>query len=326
MTNKPMFSKEALENSAALVYQRMPATPQYHWPLLSARIGVDVVVKHENHTPIGAFKVRGGVTYLHDLAQRGECPGIITATRGNHGQSIPFAAEPHGIGVRVYVPEGNSVEKNAAMLAWGADLVEYGSDFEAARQEAMRVGAEEGLHSIPPFHELLVRGVASYAMELMLAEPDLEAIYAPIGMGSGICGLITARDLLGHKADIIGVVSAAAPAYALSVAAGKIVSTPRADTFADGMACRIPAQQPLDIISTGAARLVEVSDDQIAEAMRVYYTDTHNLAESAGAAPLAALMAERAMMAGKRVGVVLSGGNVDMGWFAQVIAGDTPQV
>ncbi|MBV1864096.1 MAG: threonine dehydratase [Rhodobacteraceae bacterium] len=323
---KTLFSKSSLEQAAEQVYAQMQPTPQLNWPLLSARLGADVWVKHENHTPIGAFKVRGGITYVNDLAARGGCGGIITATRGNHGQSIPFAARPHGIPVTVYVPEGNSVEKNAAMRGWGADLRVHGADFEAARLEAVRVGAEQGLHAIPPFHELLVRGVGTYAYELFQAIADLDVVYAPVGMGSGICGLITVRDLLGLRTEIVGVVSERADSYALSVDAGKIVSTDSADTFADGMACRVPMQAPLDIISAGAARLVRVSDDQIAQAMRDYFTDTHNVAESAGAAPLAAAMVEKNRLVGKKVGLVLSGGNVDRAWFEQVLSGGTPQV
>jgi threonine dehydratase len=194
---KPLFTKPALENAAEQVYARMLPTPQLNWPLISARLGTEAWVKHENHTPIGAFKVRGGIVYLNDLANKGRCKGIITATRGNHGQSIPFGAKPHGIPVTVYVPKGNSAEKNTAMKGWGADLHVFGTDFEEARQEAVRVGTENGLHAIAPFHELLVRGVGTYALELFSAQPDLDVVYAPIGMGSGICGLITVRDILG---------------------------------------------------------------------------------------------------------------------------------
>ena len=265
--------------------------PQYNWPLLSRRAGAEVWVKHENHTPCGAFKVRGGITYIDDLAKRGECPGIVTATRGNHGQSIPFSATRAGIPVKVYVPEGNSVEKNAAMQGWGAELVIHGHDFEEARLEAVRVAEAEGMHIIPPFHPLLVRGVATYALEFFRAVADLDTVYVPIGMGSGICAVITVRDLLGLRTEVVGVVAEGADAYALSVEAGKVVSTNAARTFADGMACRVPWEEPLEIIRRGAARVVRVSDDEIAGAIRAYYTDTHNVAEGAGAAPLAALLA-----------------------------------
>ncbi len=323
---KPLFSKTALDQAADQVYARMLPTPQLNWPLISARLGTETWVKHENHTPIGAFKVRGGIVYLNDLASRGPCKGIITATRGNHGQSIPFGAAPHGIPVTVYVPKGNSAEKNAAMKGWGADLRVFGDDFEAARQEAMRIGAEQDLHPIAPFHELLVRGVGTYALEFFTAQPDLDVVYAPIGMGSGLCGLITVRDLLGLKTEIVGVVSDRADAYAQSVTAGKIISTKTANTFADGMACRIPMQDPLDIIAKGVSHLVRVTDDQIADAMRHYYTDTHNIAESAGAAALAAALSEKTALAGKKTGLILSGGNVDKDWFQTVLAGKTPKV
>ena len=322
----PLFNKTALDQAAKQVYARMLPTPQLNWPLISARLGTETWVKHENHTPTGAFKVRGGIVYLNDLATQGPCKGIITATRGNHGQSIPFAAAPHDIPVTVYVPRGNSEEKNAAMKGWGADLQVFGEDFEAARQEAMRIGAEQNLHPIAPFHELLVRGVATYALELFTAQPDLDVVYAPIGMGSGICGLVTVRDLLGLKTKIVGVVSDRADAYAQSVTAGKIISTQTANTFADGMACRIPMQAPLDIIANGVSHLVRVSDELIADAMRHYYTDTHNIAESGGAAALAAALTEKTALAGKKVGLILSGGNVDKDWFQTVLKGDTPKV
>ena len=323
---KPLFSFETLISTAALVHSHMQPTPQYCWPLLSQRLGAELWVKHENHTPIGAFKLRGGITLLDDLVARGGCRGIITATRGNHGQSIPYAARRHAIPVIVYVPRGNSEEKNAAMRGWGAELRVHGADFEEARVEAMRVGSEQGLEAIPPFHSLLVQGVATYALEMFQQIVDLDVVYVPIGMGSGICGLITVRDLLGLRTGIVGVVSDQAPAYALSFDAGRIVTTQSANTFADGMACRTPVQASVDIIRAGAAGVVQVSDDQIAEAMRIYFCDTHNIAESAGAAPLAAALADKAKLRGKKVGVILTGGNVDRGWFHQVLAGATPRV
>jgi len=318
-----LFDLDQLEAAAAQVHARIPPTPQYAWPLLARRAGCEVWVKHENHTPIGAFKARGGIVLLDDLARQGT-PGIVTATRGNHGQSIPFGAGPHGIPVTVYVPHGNSVEKNAAMQAWGAELVVHGSDFEEARLECMRVAEAEGLTAIPPFHPLLVRGVATYALELFHAVSDLDVVYVPIGMGSGICGLITVRDLLGLRTEIVGVVSDRADAYALSFEQGQVVTTNSAATFADGMACRTPMAEPMEIINRGAARVVRVSEQEIAEAIRIYYTDTHNVAEGAGAAPFAALMQERDRLSAKRVGVILSGGNIDSIWFHQVLAGETP--
>lgn len=322
-----LFTLDALHAAHALVRRHVPPTPQYAWPLLAKRAGSEVWVKHENHTPCGAFKVRGGLVYLDELMRRDpDCPGIVTATRGNHGQSIPFAAKAHDVPVRVYVPKGNSVEKNAAMQAWGADLRVHGTDFEDARLEAVRVAESDGLHLIPPFAEPLVRGVATYALELFTAQPDLDTVYVPLGMGSGLCGLITVRDLLGLRTEIVGVVAATADAYAQSFAAGRVITTETCPTFADGIACRSPWPEPLDIIRKGAARIVTVTDDEIADAMRACYTDTHNVAEGAGAAPLAALLQERDRQKGRRSGVILCGGNVDAAVFAEVLAGKTPQM
>lgn len=324
LSKAPVFSLSELEAAADLVYTRMRPTPQYAWPLLAERLGTEVWVKHENHTPIGAFKVRGGLVYVHELAQRG-VRGLATATRGNHGQSIPFAARPHRVPVKVWVPEGNSVEKNRAMRAFGAELIVHGIDFEEARQQSIKVAEREGLHLVPPFHPLLVRGVATYALELFRAVPDLDVVYVPIGMGSGICGLISARDRLGLKTEIVGVVSATADCYARSFEAGHVVETSSAVTFADGMACRSPDPEAFDVIRRGAARIVRVTDDEVAAAIRTYYTGTHNLAEGAGAAPLAAAMQERAALAGRRVALILCGGNIDARWLAEVLAGRTPQ-
>ena len=321
-----MFDLPALEQARSVVARAMPPTPQYRWPGLCRHAGCEVWVKHENHTPTGAFKVRGGLVLMDELDRAGELPTkIITATRGNHGQSIPFAAVPLGVSVTVLAPKGNSAEKNAAMVGWGAELVEFGRDYEEARQEAgCRVEAEGALF-LPPFHPALVRGVATYAAELFDAVANLDAVYVPIGMGSGICGLIATRDLLGLKTDIVGVVAERAPAMARSVKAGRIVPTDTANTFADGMACRAPMAEPLEIVRRGAARVVEVSEESIAEAMRVLYRETHNVAEGAGAAAFAALMQERGLMKGKRAGVILSGGNVDAEVFREVLGGGVPQ-
>ena len=325
--DKFMFTRSELDRAVEIVRSVMGPTPQYAWPLLAERTGVEVWVKHENHTPIGAFKVRGGLTYLQELVDSGrETRGLVTATRGNHGQSIPFAARRHGVPVTVYVPEGNAVEKNAAMAAVGANLVVHGVDFDESRGEADRVAERDGLDFVPAFHPALVRGVATYALELFEAVADLDTVYVPIGMGSGISGLITVRDMLGLRTDIVGVVSSNAPAYALSFEAGHVVTTNSARTFVDGVACRVPDADALEIIRAGAARIVQVTDDEVAEAMRVYHTDTHNMAESAGAAPLAALMQEKDAMRGKRVGVILCGGNVDSAVYARVLAGETPDV
>jgi threonine dehydratase len=321
-----MFTAQELEDAARLVHAHMAPTPQYAWPLLAARTGATVWVKHENHTPAGAFKIRGGITLIDWLRRTDPaCPGIVTATRGNHGQSQARAARAAGLRALVYVPHGNSPEKNAAMRAFGAELVEHGQDFDEAREEAFRVGAAQGLFIVPPFHRELVRGVATYAWELFTARPQLDTVYVPIGCGSGICGVIAARDALGLGTKVVGVVSDAAPCAKLSVEAGRLVETETARTFADGMAVRVPVQAAFDIYSTGADRIVAVSDDEVADAIRAYYTDTHNLAEGAGAAPLAALMQERERMAGREVGVILCGGNIDADWMAEILAGRTPK-
>jgi threonine dehydratase len=322
-----LFPLADLEAAAALVHRHMAPTPQYAWPLLSARAGCEVWVKHENHGPTGAFKVRGGITFIDWLRRTDPaCPGIVTATRGNHGQSQARAAAAAGLRALVYVPRGNSVEKNAAMRAFGAELVEFGKDFDEAREEAFRVGAAEGLAIVPPFHRELVRGVATYALEFFRGAPPLDTVYVPIGCGSGICGVIAARDALGLATEVVGVVSEGAQTAKLSVEAGRLVETPAARTFADGMAVRVPVQAAFDIYSRGAARIVAVSDAEVAEAIRAYYTDTHNLAEGAGAAPFAALMQERARMRGRRAGVILCGGNIDTDWFLTVMQGGVPSV
>ena len=322
----PLFSLAELEAALPLVRSVVPATPQHAWPLLARRTGAQVWVKHENHTPIGAFKIRGGVTYLDALKRSGrQFSGVVTATRGNHGQSIALAAARAGLPCTIFVPHGNSREKNAAMQALGAELIVIGSDFDACRPHAAEFADRHGYHYVPSFHADLVKGVATYALELFSAVKDLDAVYAPIGMGSGICGLISVRDLLGLQTHIIGVVADAAPAVALSFEQGRLLNTNAAATFADGMACRVPVAEPLDIIRRGAARVVRVTEDEIAEAIRAYYTDTHNLAEGAGAAPLAALLKERSSMQGKRIGLILSGGNIDREPFADVLAGNTPR-
>jgi threonine dehydratase len=318
-----MHSRAYLEEVAALVHAVMPPTPQYAWPLLGARVGAEVWVKHENHTPIGAFKIRGGIAYLADLTRREpDCPGIISATRGNHGQSLALAARRLGLPAVIVVPHGNSAEKNAAMRAFGAELVEHGSDFQEAAEFAAALAAERRLHFVRSFDPLLVAGVASYALELFGAAPDLDRVYVPIGMGSGICGMIAARDALGLRTEIVGVVAANAPAYALSFAAGAPVPTNRADTFADGLACRSPDPLAVATIRRGAARIVEVGEAEIEAAIRVLFTDTHNLAEGAGAAATAALLQEKEAARGRRVAVVLSGGNIDRRVLAPILGAE----
>ncbi len=301
----------------------VPPTPQYCWPLLSWRLGAELWVKHENHTPIGAFKLRGGLVYLDELKRREpQLRGVITATRGNHGQSVAYAAARVGLAATVVVPHGNSVEKNRAMAAFGARLIEEGHDFQAAYEYAVELAGRQGLHIVRTFDPMLVRGVASYGLELFRALPDLDTVYVPIGQGSGISGVITAREALGRTAEIVGVAAAEAPAYALSIAAGRPVATNSADTIADGLAVRVPDAAALDIIGRHAARIVTVSEAEIRRAMRILYTDTHNLAEGAGAAALAAALQERDRLQGRRVAVIQSGGNIDRALFAQVLAED----
>jgi threonine dehydratase len=320
------FTIDELEAATTVVRTFVPQTPAYAWPLLCKRFGIEIIVKHENHTPTGSFKARGGLVYVDALRSHGRLPnGLVTATRGNHGQSVAVAAIRNGLPCVVVVPEGNSAEKNAAMEAFGAELMIAGRDFDESRAVAASIERERGYHLIPSFHRDLVKGVATYAHELFTAWPDLDVIYVPIGMGSGICGLITVRDLLRLKTEIVGVVADNAPAFALSFEAGRPVPTASAKTFADGMACRDPQIEPFEIIKSGAARIVRVTDDEIAEAIRVIYSDTHNIAEGAGAAALAALIKETARQAGKRVGVIQCGGNIDMSVFRQVLGGQTPQ-
>jgi len=320
-----MFTAQDLEKAQRIVYAAMPPTPQFVWPLIAEAAGLEVWVKHENHTPIGAFKVRGGLVHMKLRHERGEMAGVITATRGNHGQSIPFAARRLGIPVTVVMPFGNSEEKNAAMRALGAELHEVGRDFDEAREAAMHLAKERGLDYVPSFGPELVLGVSTYAHELFRAAGDLDCVYVPIGMGSGICGVISARDMLGLKTRVIGVVAEEAPAYALSFAENRPVSTNGAMTFADGLAVRVTNPDALNIIKAGAERVVTVSEAEMAEAMRLYFRCAHTVAEGAGAAALAALMKERRKLRGKRAAVILSGGNVDVAKFAAVLGGITPQ-
>jgi threonine dehydratase len=314
------LSRAMLEEAADTVHAVFPPTPQRRWPLLEARAGCELWVKHENHAPTGAFKVRGGLTYLAALMRREPgIAGVLAATRGNHGQSVAFAAARHGVPSVIVVPHGNSREKNAAMRAFGAELIEHGQDFQEAYEYSASLARERGLHFVNSFDEALVRGVATYAFELFTAVADLDAVYVPIGMGSGISGVIGARDALGCRAGVIGVVSEALPSYRRSFLEGRPVSTPPAVTIADGLACRVPNPAAVATICAGAERVVAVNEAAIRAAMRHYFTDTHNVVEGAGAAPLAALLAERDTMRGKKVAVIASGGNVDAEVFANVL-------
>ena len=311
-----------IEAAAQVVYREFQATPQYRWALLSQRLGAECWVKHENHTPVGAFKIRGGLTYFDQLRQRSALPGgVISATRGNHGQSIGWAARSHGVPCSIVVPRGNSVEKNAAMRALGVSLIEFGADFQESREHAMSLAAQTGAHMVPSFHPDLLSGVSTYWWEFFKAVPQLDVVYVPIGQGSGACAAIAAKLALGHRAKIVGVVSAHATTYADSLAAGRVVESAVSTQLADGMACRVADQAALDIMAPHIDHIVKVTDAEVAQAMRDIYTDTHNVAEGAGAASFAAAMQERHGLAGQVVGTTLCGGNVDATVLAKVLQG-----
>ena len=322
------YTLPTLQAAARTVHAVMPPTPQYRWPLLEAAFaaapgdGTQIWLKHENHTPVGAFKIRGGLVYFDRLMAGGARPaGVVSATRGNHGQSIAFAAARHGVPALIVVPHGNSREKNAAMRALGAELVEAGEDFQAARGHAQALATARGWLMVPSFHPDLVAGVASYALELFAAAPVLHTVYVPIGLGSGACGLVAARDALGLATRIVGVVSTGAPAYALSLAAGQPVSHAVSTVLADGMACRTPEPDALAMLQRGLHGVVSVSDAEVAAAMRQLFETTHQVAEGAGAAALAAAWQQRESLAGQHAGLILSGGNVDRDVYAGALAG-----
>ncbi|TAM52987.1 MAG: threonine dehydratase [Burkholderiaceae bacterium] len=313
-----------IEAAAQVVYREFQATPQYRWGLLSQRLGTECWVKHENHTPVGAFKLRGGLTYFDRLRQRGELPReVVSATRGNHGQSIGWAARAHRVACTIVVPHGNSLEKNAAMRALGVALIEHGQDFQESREFAAQLATERGAHMVPSFHPELVLGVSTYWWEFLRAVPQLDVVYVPIGLGSGACAAIAARQALGHRARIIGVVSAHATTYFDSLAAGHVVEAPVTTELADGMACRVADPSALEILAAHIDHIVKVTDQEVAQAMRDLYTGTHNVAEGAGAAALAGAMQERGQLRGQIVGVALSGANVDSATVAKVLLNST---
>ena len=316
----PLPTLADIEAAAQVVYRDFAATPQYRWALLSERLGTDCWLKHENHTPVGAFKIRGGLTYFDQLARRGALPReVVSATRGNHGQSMGWAARRHGVACTIVVPRGNSVEKNTAMRALGVRLIEHGSDFQEAREHAMQIAAERGAHMVPSFHADLLRGVSTYWWEFLRAVPQLDVVYVPIGQGSGACSAIAAKLALGHGVRVVGVVSSHATTYADSVAAGRVVEAPVTTQLADGMACRVADAAALAIIAPHIDHIVQVSDNEVAAAMRALFTDTHNVAEGAGAAALAAALQEREAVQRQAVGLALTGGNVDADVFSQVL-------
>ena len=315
------LTQQMMEQSLQQVYQQMLPTPSYSWPQINTAVGTEVWVKHENHTPTGAFKIRGGITFMHWLRQQyPECRGIVTATRGNHGQSQARAARALGLAANIVVPLGNSIEKNQAMSSFGAKLIEYGRDFDEAKVRANTIAQKTGYYLVPPFHQALVSGVATYAWELFQAVPAIDVVYAPIGCGSGICGLIGVRDLLGLTTEIVGVVAAKASAAKLSFESGQLAATESADTFADGLAVRSPIEEAFAIYSNGAGRIVAVTEAEIASAICLYYRGTHNIAEGAGAAALAAALKEKALIAGKKAAIILSGGNIDTAVLQSIFA------
>jgi len=318
-----VYERELMEDARRIVREIMPATPQQRWPLLDQRLGAQAWVKHENHTAVGAFKLRGGLVYLDALRRREPgCTGVISATRGNHGQSVGFAARRHGLAATIVVPRGNSVEKNAAMRALGVELIEHGDDFQAAREHAGRLAAERGLHMIPSFHDDLVRGVATYWLEFFEAlapQSTPDVVFVPIGQGSGICACAAARSHTGVRTKIIGVVSAHATAYLESFRAGRVVEAPVTTLLADGMACRVPDLQAFDVMRREVDDVIKVTDTEIAAAMRALFADTHNVAEGAGAAALAGALQQRDRWAGRTLGLPLTGGNVDSDVFARVL-------
>lgn len=314
-----------IESAADIVYSVMSPTPQYCWPLLCKRLGVELWLKHENHTPVGAFKVRGGLVYFSDLAKNSTVKEVVTATRGNHGQSVALSAKRCGLLATIVVPHGNSIEKNAAMRALGGTLIEHGNDFQASREYAIRVAGETGAHLVPAFHPLLIQGVATYAVELFRQVSDLACVYVPIGLGSGICGVCAARNALSPKTKIVGVVSSHARAYALSFSERLPVEAEVSTRLADGMACRTPQPEALEAIWRYVDRIVEVTDQEVGEAMRNIFEDTHNCAEGAGAAPVAAIAKEASIIKGLKVAAVISGGNVDRHVFASILSEHAPE-
>ncbi len=312
-----------IHEAQAVLYRHMPPTPQYSWPLINEHLGTEAWIKHENHTPVGAFKLRGALVYLGWLKQtQPDVRGVVAATRGNHGQGVAMAARLVGVTAVIVVPYGNSKEKNHAMIAQGAELIEHGHDFQESLEFARTLANQRGLTMIDSFHPRLVIGTATYAMEFLQGVPPLDRIYVPIGLGSSVCGVAGARAVLGLNTEIIGVVASASPSYALSFTQHRVVPAPSQTAIADGLACRVPAQSALEIIWDNVTRIVEVTDAEIAEAMRVYFQDTHNVAEGAGAAPLAAAIKEVHSNKDKRIGLVLTGGNVDLELYNRVLSGD----
>jgi threonine dehydratase len=311
---------DRIQAAQELVYGVMSPTPQYAWPLLCERLGTEVWVKHENHTPIGAFKARTAILYVSELFREAQGPaGLVTATRGNHGQAVALAAKRFQVPAHIVVPRGNSTEKNAAMRAQGGDLIEFGGDFQEAKEHAQELAGQHGWHFVPPYHRHIVAGVATYWLEFFSKVPDVDVVYVPIGQGSGICSCVAVRNGMNLKTRIVGVVPEGAPAYALSFAAGRAMAAPVTTLLGDGMACRVPDEAALEVVLENVDRVVSVSEEEMGQAMKIYFTDTHNVVEGAGAAGLAAALKEKRLLQGKRVGLVITGGNVDHDVFARVL-------
>jgi threonine dehydratase len=319
-------SLEQIREAQNILYRYMPPTPQYSWPLINRRLDAEVWVKHENHTPVGAFKIRGAMLYMEWLTRtQPELRGVIAATRGNHGQGVAMAARLHKVACVIVVPHGNSVEKNRAMIAQGAELVEHGQDFQESLEYARMLAGDRGFVMVDSFHERLVMGTATYALEFLQSTPPLARVYVPIGLGSSICGVSAARNALGLTTEIVGVVASGSPSYALTFRQREVVDAPSRTAIADGLACRTPNRSAMEIIWENVARIIEVSDAEIEAAMRAIYQDTHNVAEGAAAAALAGALKERDVNRGMRIGIVLTGGNVDANVFARVLAEETVQ-
>ena len=317
----PLPTIDEIKDAQQLVYAVMLPTPQISWPLLSERLGADVWVKHENHTPIAAFKARTAIVYAAELFRRSnDIRGLVTATRGNHGQSVALAARRFNVPAYVVVPKGNSSEKNAAMRAQGANLIEFGHDYQESKEHAQKLARENSWHFVPSYHRDIVKGVATYWLEFFSAVANLDIVYVPVGQGSGICSCVAVRNGLNVPTKIVGVVPEGAPAYALSFEARRAVTAPVTTILGDGMACRVPDPASLEVVLENVERIVVVSEDEMRQAMKIYFTDTHNVAEGAGAAGLAAALKEKEILNGRRVGLVLSGGNVDHDVFAKVLS------
>jgi threonine dehydratase len=308
-----------IESAQELLYRSMPPTPQYTWPLLNQRLQAEAWIKHENHSPVGAFKLRGALIYVNWLRETDpHLTTVVAATKGNHGQGVGMAARLLGLRAIVVVPHNNSREKNRAMQAQGVELIERGHDFQESLEYARELAAQPGHAMIESMHPRLVMGTSTYALEFFRNTPSLETVYVPIGLGSSICGVSAARNALGLNTKIVGVVASDSPSYAVSFRERRVVEVPSTTQIADGLACRLPNADAMSVIWENVDRIVEVTDAEIAAAMRAYYEDTHNLAEGAGAAALAGALQEKEAL-NSPIGIILTGGNVDSDLYTRVL-------